>query len=106
MKELQGPDGYKKAMDFPMALIKKSKEKEASAFVFSSWCKFGYYNVDFGWGKPQLVSPAQIPLKNLFFFLDQKEGDGVEVWATMEAEDIIKFEQDQELLSYVYPPYD
>lgn len=92
------------AMEAAMIVLKKNQGKETPVFVFSSWCKYGYYEVDFGWGKPQWVTPAPMPMKNVFLLIDQKEEDGVEVWATMSAEDMAKFEQDQELLSYVSPP--
>ena len=39
----------------------------------SSWCKFPFYEVDFGFGKPIRVNPGSIPLKNSAFLMDGVE---------------------------------
>ncbi|KAG5242362.1 vinorine synthase [Salix suchowensis] len=43
--------------------VKRFREKAKKglnmmAFTFSSWCKFPFYEADFGWGKPIRLSPA------------------------------------------------
>ncbi|KAK6115692.1 hypothetical protein DH2020_007961 [Rehmannia glutinosa] len=62
------------------------------ACVFSSWCKFGAYEVDFGWGKPHWVSTTAVPFKNLTVFIDTKCGDGIEAWVTMAEADMALIE--------------
>lgn len=104
VKELQGPHGYKKPMEAFEGAMQKYQGKEVEILLLTSWCKFRYYEVDFGWGKPQWVTPAMLPVKNGCLLLDQREGNGVELWVAMEATDLVKFENDQELLSYVSTP--
>ncbi|KAL0397401.1 UNVERIFIED_CONTAM: Stemmadenine O-acetyltransferase [Sesamum calycinum] len=40
-------------------------EGEADAFVFSSWCRFPMYEVDFGWGKPVWACTTALLVSNL-----------------------------------------
>ncbi|KAI5672279.1 hypothetical protein M9H77_12643 [Catharanthus roseus] len=54
--------------------------------MFSSWCKFPFYEVDYGWGKPYIVCNVAFPFKNGVILMDTKCGDGVEAWISM-AED-------------------
>ncbi|KAJ9175464.1 hypothetical protein P3X46_014015 [Hevea brasiliensis] len=50
-------------------------------FGFSSWCRFSFYEVDFGWGKPTWVGTALRLYK------------GIEAWVSLPKEDTVKFEQ-------------
>ncbi|KAJ0800946.1 putative transferase [Helianthus annuus] len=55
-----------------------------SLYIFSSWCKFSYYEDDFGCGKPVWASPAKLPTQNLVILMDDHEGDGVEAWVHLD----------------------
>ncbi|XP_047313010.1 stemmadenine O-acetyltransferase-like [Impatiens glandulifera] len=55
-------------------------KKEAQLFNFSSWCRFPFYDVDFGIGKPVWVSLASIDKGNSAVLVDSKCGQGVEAW--------------------------
>ncbi|CAK9179396.1 unnamed protein product [Ilex paraguariensis] len=53
-------------------------------YVFTSWCKFGFNEVDFGWGKPIWVSniggdtnPIYV---NTVTLMDTSCSDGIEAW--------------------------
>ncbi|KAI3886863.1 hypothetical protein MKW98_017215 [Papaver atlanticum] len=70
-------------------------EDEALTLWMSSWCNFGFYDVDFGWGKPIWVTSdllAAEPNKNMIFMIDTKCGEGIEVWAKFLEDDMAKFE--------------
>ncbi|KAL0355366.1 UNVERIFIED_CONTAM: Stemmadenine O-acetyltransferase [Sesamum radiatum] len=56
--------------------------------IFSSWCRFGVYEVDYGWGKPVWVSTVGVPFKNVTVFMDTRCGDGIEAWASVAEEDM------------------
>ncbi|KAK1427723.1 hypothetical protein QVD17_16416 [Tagetes erecta] len=56
-----------------------------NACLVSSWCKFPFYEADFGLGKPVLVVPAGImPLKNLALLIDDVGGNGVEAYICLD----------------------
>ncbi|KAK0601093.1 hypothetical protein LWI29_034558 [Acer saccharum] len=76
---------------------------EVDGFGCSSLCRFPIYETDFGWGKPVWVAFGGIPKRNLFVFLDTKNGDGIEAWVNLTEEDMTKFESDKELLTYASP---
>lgn len=51
--------------------------------VFTRWCRFGHYDVDFGWGKTKWVthtgsSDANTTFFNSVFLIDTPPGDGIE----------------------------
>ena len=47
-----------------------------------------------------LVGWVSLPFKNLITFSDTKLGDGIEAWINLNAEDMVNFECDKELLAY------
>ncbi|XP_017981171.1 PREDICTED: vinorine synthase-like [Theobroma cacao] len=70
-------------------------------FGFSSWCKFGFYEADFGWGKPVWVSSFGMEnsvYMNLIILVDTRFGDGIEAWVTLDEQDMAILERDEELL--------
>ncbi|KAI8528053.1 hypothetical protein RHMOL_Rhmol12G0121200 [Rhododendron molle] len=81
----------------------KFTKGEMVSLNFTSLCRFPLYDADFGWGKPVWVSTAPMPFKNLVVFMDTHSGDGIEAWVNLKAEDMAKFEADEELLAFVSP---
>ncbi|WMV23558.1 hypothetical protein MTR67_016943, partial [Solanum verrucosum] len=69
-------------------------------YRFSSLIKFPLYDVDFGWGKPK---EGNAPIKNIFFLMDSKNRDGVDVICSMKEQDMLAFERDEELLQFASP---
>ncbi|KAI3913407.1 hypothetical protein MKW98_003886 [Papaver atlanticum] len=68
----------------------------------SSLCRFPFYEIDFGWGKPSWVAlNTNKEYKNSLFLMDTKCGTGVEAWVSLEEEDMAIFEEDQDFLQYV-----
>ncbi|KAL5578200.1 hypothetical protein UlMin_019899 [Ulmus minor] len=76
------------------------KSGDIDTFMSTSWCRFPYYEVNFGWGKPIWVCMATVPAKNLVFLIDTKDGDGIEAWLALSAEEMTFFERNQELLAF------
>ncbi|KAL7227690.1 hypothetical protein ACSBR1_022540 [Camellia fascicularis] len=68
---------------------------EIDSYLFTSWSRFPFYEIDFGWGKPVWTSVVNMPLKNFIFLMDNKEGDGIEAWVCLDEKDMVNFEQDQ-----------
>ncbi|KAK2637877.1 hypothetical protein Ddye_025672 [Dipteronia dyeriana] len=76
---------------------------EVIHFACSSFCRYPIYEADFGWSKPVWVAFGGVPKMNIIFFLDTKNGDGIEAWINLTQEDMAKFESDKELLTYASP---
>ncbi|OAY47916.1 stemmadenine O-acetyltransferase [Manihot esculenta] len=68
-------------------------------FGFSSWCRFPFYEADFGWGKPSWVTTA-LKLHKVAIFIDSKDGEGIEAWVCLPKEDMVKFEQNPGMCAY------
>ncbi|OAY47913.1 stemmadenine O-acetyltransferase [Manihot esculenta] len=84
-----------------MQLLRKIGEElgEKPNFVFSSWCKSQFYEVDFGWGKPTWVGTA-LKLYKIAVFMDTKDGEGIEAWVSLPKKDMMKFEQNPGIRAY------
>ncbi|MCL7037049.1 hypothetical protein MKW94_019418 [Papaver nudicaule] len=69
-------------------------QDEAIALWMVSWCNFGLYDADFGWGKPIWVTtdPFIEQNKNIVYMNDTKCGEGIEVWVKFLEDDMAKFE--------------
>ncbi|KAH0719377.1 hypothetical protein KY285_015408 [Solanum tuberosum] len=88
--------------------IRKGKipfeDENCSMYFCSNLCTFSYYNVDFGWGKPERVSMPNGPFKNLFFLKDYQDGRGVEARVMLKKQHMSEFERDEELLELIDSP--
>ncbi|KAL7185905.1 hypothetical protein ACSBR2_027792 [Camellia fascicularis] len=67
------------------------RPREVDLCRFTSWCGFDCYDIDFGWGKPSWVATVS-KFVELVLLLDNKCGDGIETWVTLNEEDMIEFE--------------
>ncbi|XP_038681011.1 acetyl-CoA-benzylalcohol acetyltransferase-like [Tripterygium wilfordii] len=76
---------------------------EADIFLFSSWCRFPFYEVDFGWGKPSWVTGVNRPME-LNILMDDKYGEGIEAWVTLEENHMVQFQQDQDIVAFSTNP--
>ncbi|XP_076958417.1 akuammiline synthase 1-like [Bidens hawaiensis] len=70
-------------------------------FLFSSLCGFPYNKVDFGWGKPAVVG-LTLRSTNLIgsMLMDTPNRDGIEALVTLDKQDMERFQNDKELLSF------
>ncbi|KAL6201904.1 hypothetical protein ACLB2K_025616 [Fragaria x ananassa] len=66
----------------------------------SNWCRFPFYETNFGWGKPSWVSIRSFPYKNTVILMDAKDGNGIEAHLTLLEEDMAIFESNKELIAY------
>nr|XP_043637769.1 pelargonidin 3-O-(6-caffeoylglucoside) 5-O-(6-O-malonylglucoside) 4'''-malonyltransferase-like [Erigeron canadensis] len=67
--------------------------ESTNAVILTSWCKFPFYEADFGFGKPIWAAPGTIPVKNSAYFMDYAEGNGVESYVFLETKDVPFFEE-------------
>ncbi|KAG6676106.1 hypothetical protein I3842_15G136500 [Carya illinoinensis] len=100
-------DDYVKQLqsDALLDLLKKGFEQFSSggmeSYNFSSWFRFPFYEIDFGWGKPTWVCCSSVPFKNSIILMSTKDGHGIEAYVTILEEDSVIFDNDQELLPFV-----
>ncbi|EHA8586295.1 vinorine synthase-like [Cocos nucifera] len=103
--QLQGVDG-------PLRVFEKGREAarehgksdddvdDIDIYYFNSWARFPVYEADFGWGKPVWAATARFFWKNLIMLMGRSGDGGMEAWVTLEEEEMVIFEKDQELISY------
>ncbi|XP_009371382.2 LOW QUALITY PROTEIN: BAHD acyltransferase BIA1 [Pyrus x bretschneideri] len=77
-------------------LLKDSTEN----YTCTSWCRFPFYEANFGWGKPSWVSTHGSELKNKILLMDMSDGVGIEATLTLKEEDMAIIESNKELLAY------
>ncbi|KAL3641087.1 hypothetical protein CASFOL_016055 [Castilleja foliolosa] len=84
VKRMEGEDGfsgYRKNLESTWSEF----PEKADYLTISSWCNFGLYSLDFGFGRPVWVTKCdkeidmELPLLNVMWLMDTREGDGVEV---------------------------
>ncbi|KAK1271677.1 BAHD acyltransferase [Acorus gramineus] len=73
-------------------------------YLFTSWCRFPFYETDFGWGGPAWVAVPPCKLKNCFVLMNARGGDGFEVWAFLTEAEMEGFAKDPELLAFTSSP--
>ncbi|KAI3908167.1 hypothetical protein MKW98_029468 [Papaver atlanticum] len=74
---------------------------ELELHTITSWCRFPFYETDFGWGKPTWVCTVNAIAKNVFILMDTSDGNGVEAWVTLDEQQMSQFESDNELLEFL-----
>ncbi|XP_059637500.1 stemmadenine O-acetyltransferase-like [Cornus florida] len=81
-----------------------SSKQGVDFFGFTSWCKFGFYEVEFGWGKPIWVGGATLGgssvFMNLNILMETRCGDGIEAWVNLDEQEMDILQHDLELRSY------
>ncbi|KAJ4721652.1 Vinorine synthase-like [Melia azedarach] len=92
-------DQYKRNMH--VGSLVKGLEN-SMAFHISDVSRLPFYEADFGWGKPVLLSfiPGNYKAACL---TPTNDGAGVQAFITLSKEEMAKFEQDPEFLSYTQP---
>ncbi|KAK8664591.1 hypothetical protein V6N13_084372 [Hibiscus sabdariffa] len=75
------------------------KDSKMGQFFSVSWCRFPFYEADFGWGKPVWVEGG-LKTNRTAIFLDSSDGEGMEAWITLSREEMEKLEQQQGIVAY------
>ncbi|KAK2992526.1 hypothetical protein RJ640_002420 [Escallonia rubra] len=104
-KNLQGDEGLR-AMSIYREEVEGmfSKDHDAiTSYMFSSWCNFGFNEVDFGWGKPIWVSNiggnGSSAFVNLVILMEN-ECRGIEAWILLDENGMAILESDPEFLRF------
>lgn len=93
-------DEYVRKLGDEYLNILRSKAK-VKTFLFSSWCRFPFYETDFGWGKPIWIANVLV-INRSVIFMDTRDGEGMEAWITLPQPEMAKLEQDPGVLAYSF----
>ncbi|PKI32352.1 hypothetical protein CRG98_047262 [Punica granatum] len=84
-----------------------SSKNGVDIFSCSSWCKFGLYDADFGWGRPIWAGGDGLCWSSTMFLnangtilVDTRFGDGIEAWVTLDEQRMTLLEEDPEFRSF------
>ncbi|KAM7480910.1 hypothetical protein LguiB_005493 [Lonicera macranthoides] len=80
-------------------------DKDLNPYMFSSWCKSGLPDTDFGWGKPTWVSlmggaDVDSSYKNLVVMMDGQTSDTIEAWITLDKREMTVLERDPNFIAF------
>ncbi|KAK9069872.1 hypothetical protein SSX86_010268 [Deinandra increscens subsp. villosa] len=67
--------------------------------IISSWCRFPFHEIDFGFGKPIWVAPWTTPRNHVTVLMDDAEGNGVEAYVCVHEKYVPYFEEALELVN-------
>ncbi|XP_061996150.1 BAHD acyltransferase At5g47980-like [Rosa rugosa] len=73
---------------------------DINSYAITSWCRFGFYEANFGWGKPSWATIPGMPFKNVIVLIDTKDGEGMEAIVSFKEKDMAVIETNKELLAY------
>ncbi|XP_065880678.1 vinorine synthase-like [Euphorbia lathyris] len=104
VQKLSGKDGFFRVCECLQEFGDLYGNPGSDYLTFSSLCKVGIYETDFGWGKPIWVSPGGGVygpfFQNLLFLNDTSVGDGIEAWLTLDEQDMDVLESESQILSF------
>ncbi|EXB82422.1 Salutaridinol 7-O-acetyltransferase [Morus notabilis] len=90
-KRFRGEDGFRAVVEY-LGELQLNSRNDMQYFVFTSWCNFGFYEVDLGLGKPICVTVPSSSYENAIILTDTIDGDGVEILLTLSKENMALFE--------------
>ncbi|XP_071686795.1 pelargonidin 3-O-(6-caffeoylglucoside) 5-O-(6-O-malonylglucoside) 4'''-malonyltransferase-like [Rutidosis leptorrhynchoides] len=77
----------------PILMMANFNPESTHLIGITSWCKFSFYEANFGFGKPIWVAPGTVPLKNVVTLMDDASGNGVVAHVLLENIDVPIFEE-------------
>jgi shikimate O-hydroxycinnamoyltransferase len=70
-------------------------------WAFSSWCRMGWYECDFGFEEPVWVAGGVTAPMNICLLIDAKDGEGMDVWLSMAIDEMERIANDHEFRRFV-----
>ncbi|KAL7145313.1 hypothetical protein ABFS83_07G073300 [Erythranthe nasuta] len=100
---MQGDEGFPGYRENLKEALNQIPE-DANGLTIISWCNFGVYDTDFGWGKPTWVTKCDggndstdAPFYDGIWLTDTRHGDGIEACLVMDQRFFAEFDKIQEL---------
>ncbi|XP_024166725.2 stemmadenine O-acetyltransferase [Rosa chinensis] len=110
VQSLQGDGGVAKMCELSKEMGDTCSDAASDGALdyicFTSWCNFGLYDVDFGWGKPIWMScvgadnAPQSVFMNSVLLTDTRSCDGVEAWIYLGEQEMAILEHDDSFLAF------
>ncbi|KAJ9543432.1 hypothetical protein OSB04_023139 [Centaurea solstitialis] len=104
VNKAQGDKGYITLQESMKNIREISSKGTHDVFCFTSWCKMGFYDIDFGWGKPcwltSIISDGCPVFMNLIQLMDTNCGEGIEAWVNLGEEEMRILEGNSELMRF------
>ncbi|CAA0828584.1 HXXXD-type acyl-transferase family protein [Striga hermonthica] len=98
VRKLQGEKGFELAKENFMEISKLLLLGDVEIFRFSSYSRFGFYEADFGWGRPAWASSAGYLGTDTILLIDSLQcTGGIEAWVVMAKQDMERLQQDLEI---------
>ncbi|KAL6970095.1 hypothetical protein U1Q18_029800 [Sarracenia purpurea var. burkii] len=99
--KLSNPDEiFSTVVNFLNEVRKAILDEKMEMHFFTSLCRLPLYEIDFGWGKPYLVSNVCVPVE-MVALLDTKCGTGIEAWVSLNEPYILEFEKDPDIAALI-----
>ncbi|KAG2683240.1 hypothetical protein I3760_10G023900 [Carya illinoinensis] len=108
LRSMQGDEAFLANCEYltkAAAMVFRPKECQ-DYFRFTSWIKFGFNELDFGWGKPiwvGVLGGVGPEFRKLTIFNQVRSGNGIEAWVTLDEKEIDILENDPEFLAFATP---
>ncbi|GMH23889.1 hypothetical protein Nepgr_025732 [Nepenthes gracilis] len=87
--------------------LREFSSGKRNTYFFSSWCKIGMTEVDFGWGKPLWIGLlGWRPIseqRNCITLIDTTDGNGIEAQIILNEHEMAILEHDEEFLAFATP---
>ncbi|KAI3757323.1 hypothetical protein L6452_04858 [Arctium lappa] len=103
VKNLRGDKG-REVMEESLERLKDCGTTTKDYVGFTSWCKMGFYEADFGWGKPIWVCGSVCHgnpvFMNFIVLMDTRSGDGIEAWVNIDEQEMQTLQHNQELMAF------
>ncbi|KAL9232852.1 hypothetical protein vseg_007916 [Gypsophila vaccaria] len=111
IKEYKGEKGVEGVRENWNKLMQVSSVYKDKSYKLVSWCRLGFNDLDFGFGKPVLVVPTDgkiSPLQRNVIILNDysggvDDGDGIEAWLFLEEKEMHILECNPEFLAFASP---
>ncbi|KAM0053718.1 putative transferase [Helianthus debilis subsp. tardiflorus] len=92
LKKLSPKSEQLQTLVFNSFVNSETCDELVSAFPLTSWCKFPFYEVHFGFGRPVWVASSEGPL-SMVTLMDGPDGCGVDAYVNLVAQDMPLFER-------------
>ncbi|KAK1441596.1 hypothetical protein QVD17_07611 [Tagetes erecta] len=105
VSKLQGDKGPQVMEEFLKPMKDCGTNESIDYFGFTSWCNMGFYDVDFGLGKPiwvcSYVSHNSPVFTDFVVLMDTRYDDGIEAWVNLDDHKMQVLQHGPELLAFV-----
>ncbi|KAK4342436.1 hypothetical protein RND71_038252 [Anisodus tanguticus] len=71
-----------------MGIEAQIERDDMEMYNFTSWCRFQFYDADFGWGSPLWVSRIEFEATNHVLLMDTRCGGGIKAWVSLDKEEM------------------